>query len=357
MSLNNFEKQKRLGHGAFGEVWLVKRKTDQKLYAMKRINLANSSKEEKEAALNEIRLLASLNHINIIGYKEAFYDNFSNTLNIVMEYANGGDLYKRIEINKQLHCLFKEDFIWEWIFQLLYGVVYLHSHKIIHRDLKTANILLMKNGILKIGDLNVSILAKKGYARTQTGTPLYLAPEVWDDLKYDDKCDVWSLGCIFYELCTLSPPFNGLNFKELLTNIKKGKYNPISSSYSNDLKQIIDWMLVINPNDRKSSKELLYSDIIKRKLQSLPRKDIIRKIVKAFYKFVPEATLKWPKRKSKFKDILPEENYNMNLNDPYESMKKTIGIKEAQKLKNNNNIPDNYQPIIKKKKKLQISHR
>ena len=356
MSLDNFEKQKNLGQGAFGSVWLVKRKADKKLYAMKRINIANSSEEEKDAALNEIRLLASLHHINIIGYKEAFYDSPSNTLNIVMEYANGGDLYKRIEINKQLHCLFREDFIWEWIFQLLYGVVYLHSHKIIHRDLKTANIFLMKNGILKIGDLNVSKLAQKGYARTQTGTPLYLAPEVWDDLKYDDKCDVWSLGCIFYELCTLSPPFYGQNYRELRTNVKKGQYNPIPNDYSDDLKQIIDWMLVVNPNNRKSSKELLYSDIIKRKLKSLPRKDIIRKIVKAFYSFVPKSSIKWTERKTKINDVLPKENYKMYQNDPFESMKKSIRIKESQKIQdNNNNIPQNYQPKIKKEisKKIQ----
>ena len=357
MSLDNFEKQKNLGHGSFGSVWLVKRKIDQKLYAMKIINIANSSKEEKDAALNEIRLLTSLRHINIIGYKEAFYDIPSNTLNVVMEYADGGDLQKRIEINKQQHCLFRENFIWEWIFQLLYGVVYLHSHKIIHRDLKTANIFLMKNGILKIGDLNVSILAQKGYARTQTGTPLYLAPEVWEDLKYDDKCDVWSLGCIFYELCTLSPPFNGQNMKELLTNIKIGKYNPISSNYSNDLKQIIDWMLVVNPNIRKSSKELLYSDIIKRKLASLPRKDIIKKIVKAFYSFNPESSIKWPKRQSKINKILPEENYGMIANDPYETMKKSICIKESIKVENNNNnIPNNYKPIIKKQEFIQINN-
>ena len=78
---------------------------------MKRINIANSSKEEKDAALNEIRLLASLRHINIIGYKEAFYDIPSNTLNVIIEYADGGDLQKRIRINKQQHCLFSEDFI------------------------------------------------------------------------------------------------------------------------------------------------------------------------------------------------------------------------------------------------------
>ena len=86
---------------------------------MKCVNLSHSPKSEIEAALNEIRLLASLTHPNIIGYKETFYDEPSGTLNIVMEYADGGDLAHKISLTKKTRKFFNENLIWEWIIQLL----------------------------------------------------------------------------------------------------------------------------------------------------------------------------------------------------------------------------------------------
>ena len=346
MSLNNFEILNNLGKGSFGFVCLVKRKQDGKIYAMKRINLSDSPKHEIDAALNEVRLLASLNHINIIGYKEAFYDLPSNTLNIIMEFADGGDFSKRIEIQRKRHCLFNENIIWELIFQLLYGVTYLHSHQIMHRDLKPANIFLMKNGIVKIGDLNVSKLSKKNYARTKAGTPIYISPEIWDEKPYDYKCDIWSLGCIIYELCTLFPPFIGSDINELYNNVKTGRYRPISNDYSNDLKQIIEWTLVINPKKRISAKELLNSDIIQNRIKKNSRKDIIEKIVNSFEDCNIIQTLKIPLNKKNFNKILPHERYQMIENDPYENMKKTIKLmeKKEQNLNNKNKII-NIQPL------------
>lgn len=83
----------------------------------------------------------------------------------------------------------------------------LHDLKIVHRDIKCANIFLTKDGKVKLGDLNVSKVAKKGLLKTQTGTPYYASPEVWKDKPYDFKSDIWSLGCVLYEMITLSPPF------------------------------------------------------------------------------------------------------------------------------------------------------
>ena len=330
--MNNFEIGKVLGEGSFGSVCIVTRKKDKKIYAMKRFNL-HSPKNEIESALNEIRLLYSLNHPNLIGYKDAFYDNQSFSLNIVMEFADGGDLSKLIENNKKRHLNFEEKIIWEWIFQLLNGLLYLHTNHIMHRDLKSANIFLMKNGLLKIGDLNVSKLSKSNYARTKTGTPYYLAPEVWEDKPYDYKCDIWSLGCIIYELCTLSPPFRGKNFKELFNNVKNGYYRPISNYYSNDLKQIIGMMLKTNPNDRLSAKDLLDCNIIKNKIN---KKEIIPKKESNFI-----GTIKIPRNIKDINRVLPHERYQMGENDPYETMKKTI------KLMQNNNQNSNQKINIK----------
>ena len=269
MSLNDFEIGTILGKGAFGSVAIVTRKEDRKTYAMKRINISKLNDKEKENALNEIRILASLSHPNIIGYKEAFYDEPSKTINIVMEYADDGDIDKKIKDNLKKRNFFTEDTIWGWIIQILEGLKYLHDNKIMHRDLKCANIFLMKDGILKLGDLNVSKIAKLGMAQTQAGTPYYISPEIWKEQPYDYKCDVWSVGCIIYEICTLRPPFRGNSLNELYRNIMNGYYLPISNIYSNDLKTLISMMLVIDSKKRASTDELLNSNIIKKWIQKL----------------------------------------------------------------------------------------
>ena len=347
MSLSNFEIGKKLGKGSFGSVCIVTRKKDNIQYAMKRVNLSHSPKTEIEAALNEIRLLASLNHPNIIGYKETFYDDPSGTLNIVMELADGGDLSKKIEYNKKKKLLFNENLIWEWIIQLLNGVLYLHEHQIMHRDLKSANIFLMKNGVLKIGDLNVSKLSKNNYARTKTGTPYYLAPEVWQDRPYDYKCDIWSIGCIIYELCCLVPPFRGTNFKGLYENIKRGDYQPINNYYSNDLKTIISKMLITDPNRRLSASELFNCNIVQNRMKNNSRKEIIEKISKSNQKYNLIGTIKMPRNLKDINRILPHENYQMEGNDPYETMKKTIKLMGNKEQNNDNNINNNVniQPL------------
>ena len=179
MSLNDFYLGKYLGKGSFGSVQIVQRKSDNQYYAMKRISMSKLGEKDKKNALNEIRLLASLKHKNIIGYKEAFFDDASKTLNIVMEYADGGDISSKIRNNLKRKLIFEEKTIWNWAIQLLEGIQYLHNNKIMHRDLKSANLFLLKNGTLKIGDLNVSTIAKNDLAYTQTGTPYYAPPEIW----------------------------------------------------------------------------------------------------------------------------------------------------------------------------------
>jgi len=92
-----------------------------------------------------------------------------------------------------------EEEIWDIAIKLLNGLFILHNMKIVHRDIKCANIFLGKDGSVKLGDLNVSKIAKLGLMQTQTGTPYYASPEVWQDKPYDAKCDLWSLGCVIYE--------------------------------------------------------------------------------------------------------------------------------------------------------------
>ncbi len=111
----------------------------------------------------------------------------------------------------------------------------LHAIKIFHRDLKSANVFLTKDGNAKLGDLNVSKVAKKGLLYTQTGTPYYASPEVWKDQPYDSKSDIWSLGCVLYEMTTLKPPFRANDMNGLYKRVLKGQYPKIPSNYSSDL--------------------------------------------------------------------------------------------------------------------------
>lgn len=268
-SMNDFEIIKQLGKGAFSVVLLVRRKEDNNIYAIKRVTISNMNEKEKLNALNEVRLLASISHQNIIGYKESFFEDSTQTLNIVLEYADDGDLRTKIQFHQKTKKYFKESEIWSIFIQLIQGLRVLHNHHIMHRDLKTANIFLNKNGICKLGDLNVSKVVKMGLLYTQTGTPYYASPEVWADKPYDYKSDIWSIGCILYELCTLSLPFKGKNLCIVYQNISKGKYAPIPSIYSRDLAIIINCLLQVNPKNRPSCDELMKNPLIKKKIQMI----------------------------------------------------------------------------------------
>lgn len=124
-----------------------------------------------------------------------------------MEYADGGDLASKIESHKKRGEFVPEEQIWKAVIDLLHGLQTLHQLKIVHRDIKCANVFVSGNGTAKLGDLNVSKIAKRGMMQTQTGTPYYASPEVWNDKPYDARCDIWSLGCVIYELAALNPPF------------------------------------------------------------------------------------------------------------------------------------------------------
>lgn len=269
MSMNDFEIIKELGKGAFGTVLLVKRKEDNNIYAIKRVQISGLNQKEKQNALNEIRILASISHQNIIGYKESFFDEKAETLNLVLEYADDGDLSTKIQNNKKKNEYFKENEIWSIFIQMIQGLKVLHDHQIMHRDLKSANIFLTKSGVCKLGDLNVSKVVKKGLLYTQTGTPYFASPEVWMNNPYDYKSDIWSVGCILYEMCSLSIPFKGVNFQEVYKNVINGNYNSIPPFYSEELSLVVKGLLQVNPDNRPTCKQILEHPSILNKMNML----------------------------------------------------------------------------------------
>lgn len=151
---------------------------------------------------------------------------------------------------------------------MIEGLRVLHNMNILHRDLKAANIFLNKEEPqhIMLGDLNVSKITKKNQmAYTQTGTPYYASPEIWKDCPYNHKSDIWSLGCVIYELCALKPPFRASNMEKLYRQIQRCQFDKIPSKYSDDLSTLISQCLQLNPNSRPNCDQLLkHPGILKR---------------------------------------------------------------------------------------------
>ena len=249
--MERFRKLKSLGRGQNGEVWLVERE-DASLAALKQVYIEN------ENSLNqEVSLLERLSHTHIIQFHESFRNQ--EYLYIVIDYAEGGDLANRIRLAKNKGYKFPEPQIWKWFMQICQGLEYIHANKIIHRDLKAHNIFLSKSGDVKIGDFGISrILSNSSeLASTSVGTPYYIAPEVCRGQPYDYKADIWSLGCILYELCTLRHPFEGENLASVITNILSKSPEPLPTHYSELLTNSILEMLNKDPGSRPSISSLL----------------------------------------------------------------------------------------------------
>ena len=265
--MENFEILNKLGEGSYSTVLKVKRILDNNIYALKKVKLLKLKEKEKTNALNEVRILASIKSNFVISYKEAFFDEKESCLGIVMEYADNGDLYQKILEYRRLNKNFEETEIWKILIQLIKGLKSLHELKILHRDIKSANVFLFKNGNVKLGDLNVSKVMRKGLVYTQTGTPYYASPEVWKDLPYDSKSDIWSLGCVLYEIITLRPPFRAQNMEGLYKKVIKGIYNKIPDNYSSDLSDIVNLLIQVDCNKRPSCDNLLKNPIIMKRIE------------------------------------------------------------------------------------------
>lgn len=259
-SLADFKNVKLLGEGAFAAVYKVIRHADSKTYAIKKVKLPSLSDKEKQNALNEIRLLASVQQENIVSYKDAFFDDKTRCLCIVTECCDGGDLMDQITKCEKNRSHIAEPDIWRWTIGLGRALKALHAMNIFHRDMKSANIFLTSTSsgrIAKLGDFNVSTVAKNRLCLTQTGTPYYASPEVWRDMPYDGKSDMWGLGCVVYEAAALQPPFKAEDMEGLAHKVCVGKYRRIPSVFSNELSEVIGMLLQVNPRHRPTPAQFL----------------------------------------------------------------------------------------------------
>ena len=359
--MENFEIIEKLGDGAYSVVYKVKRKQDNKIYALKKVKLKDLSDKEKQNALNEVRILASVKSNFVISYKEAFIDEDDTNLCLVMEYADKGDLYQKISQFKKIGCLIEEIDVWKIFIQMVKGLKALHDLNILHRDLKSANIFLFSDGSAKIGDLNVSKVVNKGLGYTQTGTPYYASPEVWKDQPYDVKSDIWSLGCVTFEMLALRPPFRAENMDKLYNKVIKGQYGKISERYSDDMKEIIKLLLKVNPKERPNCTQILNHDIIKKRLDFFQVQSGFDDELDTNDEGVLLKTIKVPKNIIFLTEKLPGSNYDDNNNNEHndksiknhnkEEDKKDNDINETKEeiknTKKENTFPSNILPKIK----------
>ena len=317
----------KLGTGSYGVVYKVTKKKDNNFYVLKQISLFGLTPSQIKDVKTEAELLSQMNSAYVVKYYDSFEEK--NFLNIVMEFCDGGDLGRFLNYQMKTGRLLKEDVIWKLFIKICIGLGYLHKKKVLHRDLKSLNIFLTKGLDVKIGDLGVAkSLTQSGFAKTFIGTPYYLSPEICEEKPYNEKSDVWALGCILYEMCTYNHPFEAKTQAGLILKILKGKYQPIPSSYSYHLQKMIDLLLEKDYRKRPNVSDLFNRSIM---IQKVKYNNLFDKALEVF------------------PDIIDKEPSHHSGNNS-EVPRSSSGIKHLKIVdkKPNRKVESEVKPVIKK---------
>eukprot|EP00347_Sterkiella_histriomuscorum_P000401 403376005 len=228
-----------------------------------------------------------------------------------MEYADNGDLFQQIQDHQKAKTFFAEQDIWKIFIQVVRGLKSMHDLNIMHRDLKSANVFLNKDFTAKLGDMNVSKVAnKRGLNYTQTGTPYYASPEVWRDEPYDVKSDIWSLGCVLYEMIALKPPFTADDMEGLYKCVTKGHFPRIPKNFSHDLWQMVKFLLQVNPQSRPSCEQIMSVPTFAKRMQKFFGNN--RQFDQTEQNILLK-TIKFPPNLMYLSDKLPKQNYSKDF--------------------------------------------
>ncbi|RMD42519.1 hypothetical protein DV735_g2573, partial [Chaetothyriales sp. CBS 134920] len=281
---DKYELQEVIGRGAFGLIRKVRRKADGFILCRKEINYLKMSQKERDQLHAEFSILSTLKNPHIVEYFHREHLKQSQELYLYMEYCGGGDLSSIIRMLKKKREYAKEEFVWRILSQLVVALYRCHygvdppepgtdfarqqdgraaikgkeGVMILHRDLKPENIFLGEDQSVKLGDFGLSkLMQSHDFASTYVGTPFYMSPEICAAEKYTLLSDIWSVGCIMYELVSHEPPFNANSHLQLIQRIRKGEFKPIPSIYSKDLANVISSCLKVNPLHRPDTASLL----------------------------------------------------------------------------------------------------
>ncbi|NWU69144.1 NEK2 kinase, partial [Pterocles burchelli] len=276
----DYEVLHTIGAGSYGKCRKVRRKADGKILVWKELDYGSMTEAEKQMLVSEVNLLRELNHPNIVRYYDRIIDRSSATLYIVMEYCDGGDLASLIaKCTKERHRIhllmslpfryyLEESFVLRVLTQLTLALKECHRRSdggvTVHRDLKPANVFLDSKQNVKLGDFGLARILHHdtSFAKTFVGTPYYMSPEQMNHMSYNEKSDIWSLGCLLYELCALVPPFRAYNQKELAEKIREGKFRRIPYRYSDQLNELLKEMLNVKDYCRPSVEDILQHPLI-----------------------------------------------------------------------------------------------
>ncbi|XP_059407283.1 serine/threonine-protein kinase TAO3-like [Carassius carassius] len=250
-----------IGHGSFGAVYFARNSFSNEVVAIKKMSYNGKQTTEKwQDIIKEVKFLEQLRHPNTIEYKGCYLKD--NTAWLVMEYCLGSasDL---LEVHKKP---LQEVEIAAITHGALLGLAYLHSHNMIHRDVKAGNILLTEPGQVKLADFGSASIASP--ANSFVGTPYWMAPEVilaMDEGQYEGKVDIWSLGITCIELAERKPPLFNMNAMSALYHIAQNDSPTLQSNeWSDAFRSFVDYCLLKLPQDRPSSAELMRHEFVRR---------------------------------------------------------------------------------------------
>jgi len=259
--LYDYEVEAVVGKGSFGKVSRIKYKPTGEIFVWKELFYGHMDEREKKLLIQEVNIFKQLNHQNIVKFKGTINDKKNRTFYLVQEYCNFRDLGNLIKERQKKKKSLSERIIWRIFEHCVSALCYMHP-KFLHRDLKPQNIMLSRDSsgqiFAKVGDFGLSrkLSTSTVYAQSRVGTPYYMSPEQILGHGYDEKADIWSLGCILFELCTFGRPFTGTTIQQLTKNIKSGNRKPIRKRYTADLHTAIHSCLTVKPAMRPCASEL-----------------------------------------------------------------------------------------------------
>ena len=264
MLVGNYEVSKRIGAGSYGSVYRAKdiRIPESEDFCLKKIDMACCSVVERESAMCEASLLASCRHPSVVQYHDHFLHD--DHLCVVMALCQGGDLFTEIKARSRVGGHFSEMAVLDLFVQAAEALDFVHSKRILHRDLKTANLFIDEpSGSLMLGDFGIAKQLEGSCAATVVGTPYYMSPELCRGDKYGYKSDVWALGCVLHELCSLRPAFHGTNILGVIYQIVESEPPALPPHYSAELCDLVRSLLTKDAHARPSLQQVLDTPLVR----------------------------------------------------------------------------------------------